>query len=100
MTAVESPRQTLTVLPQRCRLCGQENEAAAQAVCDNCLGPLEPLYPSDRRLPSATEIGARPRSLWRYREWLPFVGEPVFSTDTGFTPMVEVPRLAEQLGVA
>jgi threonine synthase len=98
MTAIATP--TLSVLPQRCRLCGQENEAAAQAICDNCLGPLEPLYPADRRLPSATEIASRPRSLWRYREWLPFIGEPVFSTDTGFTPLVEVPRLADRLGVA
>jgi threonine synthase len=98
MTAVETP--SLIALPQRCRICGVEQDAAPVATCENCLGPLEPLYPSDRRLPSAREIEGRPRSLWRYREWLPFVGDPVHSLDTGFTPLVEVPRLAERLGVA
>src|ERR1043166_378821 len=98
MTAVETP--SLIALPQRCRICGVEQDAAPVATCENCLGPLEPLYPSDRRLPRAREIEGRPRSLWRYREWLPFVGDPVHSLDTGFTPLVEVPRLAERLGVA
>jgi threonine synthase len=81
-------------------LCGQESEAAAVAICENCLGPLEPVYPAGRLLPTRDEIAERPRSLWRYREWLPFVGEPVFSLETGFTPLIEAPRLADQLGVA
>jgi threonine synthase len=51
-------------------------------------------------LPTREEIAARPPSLWRYREWLPFEGEPVYSLDTGFTPLVEAPRLAKLLGVA
>jgi threonine synthase len=38
--------------------------------------------------------------LWRYREWLPFTGEPTLSLDTGFTPLVEAQRLARRLGVA
>src|ERR1043165_1719902 len=91
---------SLIALPQHCKVCGAEQEAAPVATCENCLGPLEPLYPSGRQLPSATEIESRPRSLWRYREWLPFVGDPVYSLDTGFTPLVEVPRLADRLGVA
>jgi threonine synthase len=90
----------LTLLPQRCKVCGAEQEPAAVAVCENCLGPLEPLYPSDRVLPDRATIGRRPPSLWRYREWLPFAGDPVLSLDTGFSPLVEVPRLAARLGVA
>src|SRR4029453_12305676 len=39
-------------------------------------------------------------SLWRYREWLPFEGEPVLSLDSGFTPLVECPELARRIGVA
>jgi threonine synthase len=75
-------------------------DAAPVAICEHCLGPLEPL-PRDRRdLPSIAEITARAPSLWRYREWLPFDGEPAFSLDSGFTPLVEVPRLADRLGVA
>jgi threonine synthase len=87
-------------LPQRCKLCGAEQEPAAVAICEHCLGPLEPLYPADRVLPDRATIASRAQSLWRYREWLPFEGEPVFSLDTGFTPLVDAPRLAAQLGVA
>jgi threonine synthase len=90
----------LRPLSQRCQSCGVENDAAPVAICENCLGPLEPLYPRARRLPGRAAIGARPPSLWRYREWLPFEGEPVHSPDTGFTPLVEAPRLAERLRVA
>lgn len=91
---------TLRVLPQRCRLCGAEQEGAAIAVCEDCLGPLEPLYPADRSYPDRATIARRSPSMWRYREWLPFDGEPVLSLDTGFTPLVEAPRLAAKLGVA
>jgi threonine synthase len=98
MTSVE--QSTLRVLPQRCRLCGAEQEGAAVAICEHCLGPLEPLYPAERDLPDRATIAKRPQSLWRYKEWLPFEGEPVLSLDTGFTPLVDAPRLAERLGVA
>ncbi len=91
---------TLRPLPQRCKLCGVEQEAAPVAICEQCLGPLEALYPASRSLPGRATIAARPHSLWRYREWLPFEGEPVASLDTGFTPLVEAPRLAQRLGVA
>ena len=70
------------------------------AICEHCLGPLEPLYPASRPLPDRATIASRPQSLWRYREWLPFEGDPIFSLDTGFTPLVEAPRLADTLGVA
>ncbi len=98
MTSVQ--QSTLRVLPQRCRLCRAEQEGAAVAICEHCLGPLEPLYPAERDLPDRATIAKRPPSLWRYREWLPFEGEPVLSLDTGFTPLVEAPRRAERLGVA
>src|SRR3982751_392932 len=91
---------TLRPYAQRCKLCGTENEAAPVAICENCLGPLEPLYPATRRLPDRATIAARPQSLWRYREWLPFEGEPVASLDTGFSPLIDAPRLADKLGVA
>ncbi len=89
---------SLSPLPQRCRICAAEVEAAPVAVCEHCLGPLEPLYPSRQR-PDAATIAARAPSLWRYREWLPFEGTPVLAPDTGFTPLVESPALAARLGV-
>lgn len=88
-----------TALPQQCKLCGFESPAAPIAVCEKCLGPMEPVYPAGRRYPRREEIAMRAPSIWRYREWLPFDGTPAVSHDTGFTPLVEAPRLAERLGV-
>ncbi|HEU4954386.1 MAG TPA: threonine synthase [Gemmatimonadales bacterium] len=102
MTTLLAPEldRALRALPQSCRLCGTLYPAAAEAVCGECLGPLEPSYDPDRPLPDAATISARPETLWRYREWLPFEGEPALSLDSGFTPLVESPRLARTLGVA
>ena len=91
---------TLRVLPQHCKLCGTEYPAAANAICGECLGPLEPTYPKHRILPDREDIERRAPNLWRYKEWLPFIGEPVHSRETGFTPLIEAPRLAAKLGVA
>jgi threonine synthase len=90
----------LTARPLRCRNCGTERAAAPTAICEQCLGPLDPVYDPGRRLPDRNTIAARAPSLWRYREWLPFDGEPVLSRDTGFTPLVDAPALARRLGVA
>jgi threonine synthase len=91
---------TLRPRPQVCRACGARHEPAPTAVCEQCLGPLDPVLDPGRRLPPAAEIAARAPSLWRYREWLPFDGEPSLSVDTGWTPLVAAPRLAARLGVA
>ncbi|HEY6098874.1 MAG TPA: threonine synthase [Anaeromyxobacter sp.] len=85
--------------PLACRLCGAKHPPAAFAVCEQCLGPLEPAYDPSRRLPTRKEIEARPRSIWRYREWLPILSEPALSLDTGFTPLLDAPALARALGV-
>ncbi len=85
--------------PLTCKLCGAKYPPAPSAVCEQCLGPLEPSYDPVRHLPSRQEIGSRPRSIWRYREWLPILGEPSLSLDTGFTPLLETPALAKVLGV-
>ncbi len=98
-TSTISSTPTWRALPQRCRICAAESDAAPLAICEHCLGPLEPLYPAVRLLPDRATIAAREPSLWRYREWLPFEGAPVLSRDTGFTPLVEAPRLAARLGV-
>ena len=90
----------LTARPLRCRNCGAERAPAPVAICELCLGPLDPVYDAGRALPDAETIGRRAPSLWRYKEWLPFDGDPVWSLDTGFTPLVEAPVLARRLGVA
>ncbi len=90
----------LTALPLRCRHCGAEYAPAAVAICEQCLGPLEPVYEPGRALPDPATIARRPPALWRYKEWLPFDGDPVWSLDTGFTPLLDAPALARRLGVA
>jgi threonine synthase len=87
-------------LPLICRRCGSRYDPAPIAICEECLGPLDPLYDRQRTLPSRATIAARPSSLWRYREWLPFNGSPVHSLDTGCTPLVDAPVLARAIGVA
>ena len=87
------------LLGLQCHLCKAQFPPEATYVCDKCLGPLEPVYPADRVLPGREEIARRAPNLWRYREWLPFEGEPPYSRDTGFTPLVDAPRLADALRV-
>jgi len=99
-TVVPDPTsEPLRVLPLRCLVCGAEQEPAPVAICERCLGPLEPVYPSTRRLPDRASISRRDHSLWRYREFLPLDGAPRFSLDTGLTPLFEAPALARRLGV-
>src|SRR5256886_12716520 len=90
----------LTARPLRCRSCGTERAAVPTAICEQCLGPLDPVYEPGRRLPDRETIAGRAPSLWRYKEWLPFDGDPIWSLDTGFTPLVDAPALARRFGVA
>src|SRR5216683_5942218 len=68
----------LTARPLRCRSCGTERAAAPTAICEACLGPLDPVYEPGRPLPDRDTIAGRAPSLWRYKEWLPFDGDPVW----------------------
>ena len=63
-----------TALPLVCENCGARFDPEPTAICLTCLGPLVPAYDASRSLPGRAEIAGRPRSLWRYREWLPFLG--------------------------
>ena len=98
--SASATRRSPRPLPLVCKLCHAPHPASASATCEECLGPLEPQYDAGRILPDAATIASRPQSLWRYREWLPFEGEPVVSLDTGFTPLLDAPALARRLGVA
>jgi threonine synthase len=106
--AVTRGATALTPWPLVCKLCHTPAPAGPTAICEHCLGPLEPAPPADRALPNRETIASREPNLWRYREWLPFtsdagIGDPFaapLSPDTGFTPLVSAPRLADRLGVA
>ncbi len=101
MTAtIPRPVQSLVAVPLQCSACGRHQDAGPSHVCPDCLGPLEPFYDPHRWLPDRNEIAARPRSLWRYREWLPFSGRPERCLNAGWTPLIDAPRLASALGVS
>lgn len=97
-TAHASPS---TLIGLRCHVCHAPFPAEALFVCDQCFGPLEPVYDYDlaRRTLTRETVAARPRNLWRYRELLPIVGEPLTGFHSGFTPLVRADRLAARLGV-
>jgi threonine synthase len=70
-------------------------------VCPDCGAPYLVRYA--RQVPrSAREApAARERSMWRYREFLPLVGdEAPISLGEGGTPLLAAGRLSERLGVA
>ena len=84
----------------RCRVCEAQYEPEAVGICVRCFGPLEPVYDWDALHGRVTHesIARGPRSLWRYADLLPAVNnaDPL---SPGFTPLVEAPRLARELGV-
>lgn len=89
------------VLGLRCRECGTEYPHEPLHVCDQCFGPLEVVYDyaAIARTMTREAIAARPRNLWRYRELLPVLRDPVVGPHSGFTPLVKADRLAAALGV-
>lgn len=99
-TIAPSPATTLAPLPLYCARCALQVGETPSHICSQCLGPLEPSYDADRALPTRATIEARPRTLWRYHEWLPFAGAPIHARDVGWTPLIEAPALASVLGVA
>jgi threonine synthase len=85
----------------QCHLCKSVFPAEATYVCEKCLGPLEPIYDYAVLKGLTREIiASRPKNLWRYRELLPIVGEPLTGFHSGFTPLVRCSRLAERLGLS
>jgi threonine synthase len=85
-----------------CSGCGARRAADGLAtVCDACGQPWLVEY---ERLPAPgaeRALDERDASMWRYREWLPLrPGETPVTLGEGFTPLLEVPSLAREIGVA
>lgn len=85
-----------------CRRCGLETEKGTPIACRRCGAPLDPVYDWDAIAESVSrrDVSIRPRTMWRYRELLPLDGGPRTSLHVGWTPLVEIPALADLLGVA
>ena len=85
----------------KCRECERTYPLEPIAACEECWAPLEVVYDYGKLWADLRreDIAARPTNMWRYRELLPLRDEPWVGHQTGFTPLVKVPRLAEALGV-
>jgi threonine synthase len=85
----------------RCKECGAEYDLTAHFACSNCFGPLEVSY--DHSALDAAEakrrIQAGSQGIWRYADFLPFVGRPGDPLEPGLTPLVRADRLAERLSL-
>jgi threonine synthase len=84
-----------------CRECGKEYPAVSLHVCELCFGPLEVQYNYKEIRSSLTrkKIEAGPKSLWRYVDLLPIMGEPSAGLHAGFTPLVRAKNLGDELGL-
>ncbi len=94
-----------TLLFLRCVTCGAryaEGEANVCPACGTDKGILDAEYDLPRAAAALTReaIARRPLSIWRYRELLPLPeGAPALPADTGWTPLLDAPRLAAALEV-
>ncbi|MFC4543382.1 threonine synthase [Halosolutus amylolyticus] len=84
-----------------CRDCGRAFDADETTHrCPDCDGVLDPAYDYDAIDLDRETLASRPfDSLWRYEELLPFTHESAVTMDEGATPLVDCPRLADDLGV-
>ena len=82
-----------------CSGCGTtRSPEGLPAVCD-CGQPYLVRYPTAPAPEAKAALRERRWTMWRYREWLPLArGESPVTLGEGGTPLLAVPRLAEQHG--
>jgi threonine synthase len=87
----------------KCKECKTEYPLDARYVCEQCFGPLEVAYEARPAGADPEELRRRiqagPHSLWRYGDFLPVSAPPKNTLPAGWTPLLKVDRLAEQLGL-
>jgi threonine synthase len=92
-----------TAFELACRECGTRYPPEPRSICEECFGPVEPVYDLEtlRREVSRESIEAGPPSLWRYRPLLPIPpDESPVDLGAGFTPLRRATRLGERLGLS
>lgn len=83
-----------------CTDCGETFAVEdAPGRCPECGGILDPDYDYDALDLTRETISGDGPGLWRYESLLPFPVSVAISMDEGSTPLVEAPRLADELGV-
>jgi threonine synthase len=87
----------------KCKECKTEYPLDARYVCEQCFGPLEVAYEARPAGADPEELRRRiqagPHSLWRYGDFLPVSAPPKNTLPAGWTPLLKVDRLAEQLSL-
>ena len=90
------------IIGLKCKECGRRYPETALHVCEFCFGPLEVEYDYEviRDRVSRAAIEAGPRSMWRYKDFLPVQpdDQPV-DIGAGLTPLVKAKNLADALGL-
>jgi threonine synthase len=87
------------VIGLKCKECGHRVPVSPVHVCQACFGPYEVEYDYAAMKGKVTResIAAGPKSLWRYKDFLP-VEEPKTGFFSGFTPFRKASRLGKELG--
>ncbi|HUQ82268.1 MAG TPA: threonine synthase [Gemmatimonadaceae bacterium] len=87
----------MTTWTLRCSACGLEEPSTARVgTCSRCGQPFLAEITS-----TPSRAGLKPRwDMWRYSEALPLnAGEQPVSLGEGFTPLIDLPHLAKEVGV-
>jgi threonine synthase len=84
----------------RCRECGKRYDNAPLTICEECFSPLEVFVDLDaaRKTVTRATIAAGPSSMWRYQALLPVAEDYVPTTPSGWTPLLQAPRLGAHIG--
>jgi threonine synthase len=85
----------------KCKECGAVYKLDALFACEACFGPLEVAYDHSGldAVEARRRIQAGSQGIWRYADFLPFVGRPGDPLEPGLTPLLRADRLAERLGL-
>jgi threonine synthase len=96
-----TPTTAATFTSLTCKECGATYEPKAVHVCEFCFGPLEVTYDYSNlaRTVTRASIEAGPKSIWRYRPFLPVTSDSPIDVGTGMTPLLKTNRLARRLGL-
>ena len=84
----------------RCRECQKSWGNVPKSVCEDCFSPLEICYDYDsiRRDFTREKIAQGPPNIWRYSALLPLPENHEPTLPVGFTPLINAPRLAREIG--